>query len=234
LANSRPTSRAQAGSKLRRSHRKSKAISRRKSRLGWKGWLVLLACLMVGGLFGWAVLARQLAPESNTSLTRFDAIIVLGVPADADGNPSPAQLSRVTEAVREYERGVAPRLILTGGAVDNLHVEASVMARIAKAQGIPPSAIFVEGNARDTVENACYSVRMMDSNSWHSAEVVSDASHLSRAGIIFNQLPVDWRSHAAPPLEPASRLHPGRDASLETLKTLRYLVWTRWREHCEP
>jgi uncharacterized SAM-binding protein YcdF (DUF218 family) len=199
-----------------------------------KGWLVVMAAFMVLGLFVWAALARQLAPKSNTSLTRFDAIIVLGAPADEDGNPSPIQLSRVTEAVREYERGVAPRLILTGGAVRNPNIEAAVMARIAKAQGVPASAIFVEGKARDTIQNACFSVRIMEGQGWHSAEVISDASHLPRAGIIFSQLPVEWRTHAAPPLEPASALHPDRDAAMETLKTLRYLVWARWREQCAP
>ena len=68
-------------------------------------------------------------------------IIVLGTPADRDGNPRPKQLARVTEAVREYKRGVAPRLILTGGAVQNRFVEAQVMARAAEAQGIPESAL---------------------------------------------------------------------------------------------
>ncbi len=234
MADSRPTRRAPAGSKLRHSHRKSRAASRRRNRLGWKGRLFLTAGLVVAGLFGWAVLARQLAPKSNTSLTRFDTIIVLGAPADEDGNPSPTQLARVTEAVHEYERGVAPRLIFTGGAVKNPHVEAAVMARVARAQGIPPSAIYVEEKAKDTIQNACYSVRIMENQGWHSTEVVSDASHLSRAGIIFSQLPIEWRTHAAPPLEFSSALHPDRDAALETLKTLRYLVWASWRDRCEP
>ena len=85
----------------------------------------------------WAAVERHLAPTSNTSLTRFDAIIVLGTPADDDGNPTPYQLASVTEAVHEYSRGIAPRLILTGGAAHNRFVEARVMARTAEAQGIP-------------------------------------------------------------------------------------------------
>ena len=88
----------------------------------------------------------------------------------------------MTEGVREYERGVAPRLILTGGAAHNQFVEARVMARTAEAQGIPASAIFVEPEARDTIQNACYSVRIMKAHGWRSAEVVSSASHLPRAG----------------------------------------------------
>ena len=183
--------------------------------MGWRGRLILAALLLVLCLLGWGVVARLLAPASNTSLTRFDAIIVLGTPADSDGNPTPEQLARVTEGVHEYERGVAPRLILTGGAVHNQFVEARVMARTAQAQGIPESAIFVEPEARDTIQNACYAVRIMKAHGWRSAEVVSSASHLPRAGIIFSELPLEWRTHAAPPLEPESAAYRWAAESVE-------------------
>jgi uncharacterized SAM-binding protein YcdF (DUF218 family) len=189
---------------------------------------------LILGLLGWGVLARLLAPTSNTSLTRFDAIIVLGYPADRDGNPTPEMLARVTEGVHEYERGVAPRLILSGAAAHNQFVEARVMAATAHAQGIPESAIFEEPQARDTIQNACYAARIMKAHGWRSAEVVSSASHLPRAGIIFNEYPLEWRTHAAPLLAPEPSAHPWAEASLETLKTVRFLVWSRWRERCQP
>ena len=192
---------------------------------------VLGAALLVALLFAWAVLARQLAPSGNTTRSRFDAIIVLGAPADADGNPTPTQLARVTEAVREYERGVAPRLILSGGAAHNRFVEAEVMARTAEAQGIPASAIVVEPEARDTIENACFAHRIMQARGWSSAEIISSASHLRRAGLIFNQLPLEWHTHAAPPLGPAPA---GTATVLEVVKTLRYLTWARQMERCQP
>jgi uncharacterized SAM-binding protein YcdF (DUF218 family) len=190
--------------------------------------------LLILFLIGGGVVARLLAPTSNTSLTRFDAIIVLGTPADSDGNPTPRQLDRVTEGVREYERGVAPRLIMTGGAAHNSFVEARVMARTAHAQGIPESAIFIEPQAKDTIQNACYSARIMRTNGWHSAEVVSSASHLPRAGYIFNEMPIQWRTHAAPSLEPEPSASPWASAYVETALTVRYLLWARWRETCLP
>jgi uncharacterized SAM-binding protein YcdF (DUF218 family) len=185
-------------------------------------------------LLAWGAFARLLAPASNTTLTRFDAIIVLGYPANSDGNPTPEQLAHVSEAVHEYERSVAPRLILTGGAAHTRFVEASVMAQAAHAQGIPESALFVEPEARDTIQNACYAVRIMKAHGWRSAEVVSSASHLPRAGLIFSRLPLEWRMHAAPPLSPEPAAYLGAVSSVETLKTVRYLVWSRWAEHCEP
>lgn len=206
----------------------------RRRRLDWRGRLIVASLLLGFGLLSWGAAARLLAPASNTSLTRFDAIIVLGYPADSDGNPTPEQLARVNEGVHEYERGVAPRLILTGGAVRNQFIEAQVMARSAEAEGIPESAIFVEPKAQDTIQNACYAVRIMKAHGWRSAEVVSAASHLPRAGMIFSRLAVEWRTHAAPPIEPESAGYAGAVASAEVLKTVRYLVWSRWRERCEP
>ena len=202
-------------------------------RRGWKGRSVIAAAAVIVGLLVWAALAREFAPSSNTSLQHFDAILVLGSPADSDGNPTPKELASVTEAVHEYERGVAPRLIFTGGAVHNRFVEAEVMARTAAAQGIPTSAIFIETRARDTIENACYSGRIMKAHGWRSAEVVSSAYHLPRAAIIFSHLSLDWRTHAALSLQPESSAYSAAISALETLKTMRYLAYANWAEQCE-
>ena len=111
--------------------------------LGWRGRLILAAILIVTGIFASAFLARRLQPLQNTTAHHFDAILVLGTPADSDGNPTPTQLDRVTEAVREYQRGVAPRILLTGGPAHNRFVEAQVMARVAQALGIPPGVLLI-------------------------------------------------------------------------------------------
>jgi vancomycin permeability regulator SanA len=108
------------------------------------------------------------------------------------------------------------------------------MARAAEAEGIPQSAIFVEPNARDTIQNACFAVRIMKAHGWRSAEVVSRASHLPRAAMIFSEMPVEWRTHAAPPIEPKSAIPLGAERFVEVAKTVRYMAWTRWSERCEP
>ena len=115
-----------------RRRRRSVAQTRLRRR-GWRTYTVLGALSLGGILLSWAALSREFAPKSNTSQSRFDAIIVLGYKADSDGNPTPRQLARITEGVREYMRGVAPRLILTGGPAANQFVEAEVMARVARS-----------------------------------------------------------------------------------------------------
>ncbi|WP_263358401.1 YdcF family protein [Acidicapsa ligni] len=198
---------------------------------------VFLGCgSLLGALLVWAIVARSIAPMANSTRKDFDAIIVLGTPADSDGNPTPEQQARITEGVHEYERGVAPRLIMTGGAAHNRFVEAEVMARIAHAQGVPSSAILQETQAQDTIQNACYSRQILHAHGWHSAEVVSSASHLPRASMIFSYLPgekLEWRMHAASDsLVPA--FYSDAAEVVETIKTARYLIWARWLESCTP
>jgi uncharacterized SAM-binding protein YcdF (DUF218 family) len=186
----------------------------------------------VGLLVLWAAIARRVAPMANTKRDHFDAIVVLGYPADDDGNPTPEQLARVTEAVREYERGVAPRILFTGGPAANQFAEADVMARVAAAQGIPPSAIFVETKAKDTIQNACYSARLMSKHGWRSAEVVSSEYHLPRASMIFSRTRLEWRMHAASTLQAGEASSEGMPV-FEVLKTIRYLVYAKWAERCD-
>jgi uncharacterized SAM-binding protein YcdF (DUF218 family) len=195
------------------------------------GALVLLAVVLA-----WAAIARQIAPRGNTARSQFDAILVLGTPADSDGNPSPEMLDRVTEGVEEYRRGVAPRLIVSGAAAHNRFVEADVMARVAEAQGVPASAVLEEARALDTIQNVCYSERMLKAHGWHSVEVISSVAHLPRAGMILARLAggegLEWRVHTAP-----ANLTPGAEhgaaAVVEVLKTARYLVWARWVGGCD-
>jgi uncharacterized SAM-binding protein YcdF (DUF218 family) len=227
MTTTRPTRKTPA---RRLNHRRGAS---RQRRLGWRGWLILSTVLLIFALFACGAVARMLAPASNTALTRFDAIIVLGTSADPDGNPTPDLQARVTEGVHEYERGVAPRLILTGGAAHNQFTEARVMARTAEALGIPAAAIFVEPEARDTMQNACNSERIMKAHGWRSAEVVSRASHLPRTAMIFNEMPLEWRTHAAPPLQPESAAYQWGASAVEDMKTARYLLWARWTERCE-
>jgi uncharacterized SAM-binding protein YcdF (DUF218 family) len=159
----------------------------------------LIFALVCGVIYVCAVffLDRTL-PLSNTSAAHFDTLIVLGYPAKQDGTPRPEMRERVLEGVREYRAGVAPMIIMTGGAARNDYVEAHVMAELAKAQGVPAAAIVEEGQAKDTIQNAYYSVKIMEERGWHSAEVVSSDSHLPRASLIFAHFPIAWRMHAAP------------------------------------
>jgi uncharacterized SAM-binding protein YcdF (DUF218 family) len=205
----------------------------RRTRLSLRARVILAGSGVVVLLLLWAILGRILAPTGNTSASRFDAIIILGASVDSDGNPGPVLLSRITEGVREYERGTAPHVIVTGGEQHG-HIQAEIMARLVQAQGVPTSAIILEPKAENTIEDACYSARIMREHGWKAAEVVTSASHLPRAGVIFSRVPIDWRGHMAPSLY-ASSADPSWSASaIEVLHMGYYLLYSQWADRCSP
>jgi uncharacterized SAM-binding protein YcdF (DUF218 family) len=157
-------------------------------------FLLALVVLMIGG----AALVYLSIPSTNTNLTHFDTIIVLGTPARLDGTPSPEQRERTLEGVREFKAGIAPHLIFTGGPAHNQFVEAHTMAVLALSQGVPPDAILEEGQAQNTVQNIFYSQRIMAAHGWTSAEVVSSPSHLPRTALILKNFSMQWSTHPAP------------------------------------
>jgi uncharacterized SAM-binding protein YcdF (DUF218 family) len=201
--------------------------------MSWSARIVLACASVVVGVIVWAAVARAVAPRENTTEDKFDVLIVLGHPADADGNPSPTEQARVNEAVREYELGVAPRIIITGGPAHNQFIEAQVMARTAEAQGIPAGAIIREEHAMNTIQNACNSVRIMRSHGWESAEVITSSNLLPRAAMIFGRLPIRFRMEKAPPAGPEPGWLTADTTAMEILKTAHYLVWSRQSEPCD-
>jgi uncharacterized SAM-binding protein YcdF (DUF218 family) len=137
-------------------------------------------------------------PMNDTAQSRFDVILVLGTPANLDGTISPVARSRVLEAIRQYRAGIAPRLLMTGGAAHNEFVEADGMARFAESQGVPASAVFTERQSLNTVQNAYYSYKIMMAHDWQSVLVVSSPPHLRRASLIFRYYPMAWKMQSAP------------------------------------
>jgi uncharacterized SAM-binding protein YcdF (DUF218 family) len=137
-------------------------------------------------------------PMQDTQQAKFDVILVLGNPAKDDGSIAPVAKSRLQEAIELYRAGAAPRLLLTGGAVKNHFVESAVMRQFALAQGVPASALFTEGQSRNTIQNAYYSYQIMQAHDWTSALVVTSPTHVRRASLIFMHFPLAWRLQAAP------------------------------------
>ena len=160
--------------------------------------ILILVLVVVFVVMVCAAFVYRNIPNSNTDLTHFDTLIVLGNPAMPDGTPSPEQRERTLEAVREYKAGAASHLIFTGGAAHNRFIEAEVMKALAVANGVPSDEITVEDQAQNTIQNIYYSEQIMEAHHWTSAELISSPSHLPRTGLILSYYSFAWRTHAAP------------------------------------
>ena len=160
--------------------------------------LVRIFAIVLAVAVGAVLLLYFSIPMNDTERQHFDVILVLGNPANPDGSIAPIARSRVMEALRQYRAGVAPHLLMSGGAAQNRFVEAEVMRQFAVAQGVPREAVFAEGESRNTIQNAYYSYKIMQAQGWQSALVVSSPTHLRRASLIFSRYPLAWRMDAAP------------------------------------
>lgn len=125
-------------------------------------------------------------------------MVVLGFPADSDGNPGAILQSRLDKAIELYRNGVAGKIIVTGAAVDNEFVESEVMAVYCIRQGVPAADVYIESNARNTYENARMVNTMMQEKGYENAIVVTSGFHKMRAAMFFSGVMTKFKIETAP------------------------------------
>ena len=109
-----------------------------------------------------------------------DIILVLGA-AEYRGRPSPVLKARLDHAVDLYRRGLAPRILTTGGAGgDPVFTEGGVGRDYLMSHGVPSDAIVVESEAESTVESTAMAGEIMRRMGLDSVIVVSDGYHIYR------------------------------------------------------
>jgi uncharacterized SAM-binding protein YcdF (DUF218 family) len=143
--------------------------------------------LALGGVcvIGWLVSASAvLRTAARDEAVGADAIVVLGA-AQYRGRPSPVLRARIDHAVELYARGLAPRVVLTGGVADGDTASEAAVGRIyALAAGIPDSAILLENEGRTTGQSLERVARLLRARRMDSMILVSDPFHVLRAGRI--------------------------------------------------
>ncbi|AFY61824.1 YdcF family protein [Synechococcus sp. PCC 6312] len=155
-----------------------------------------------------AALERQ-NPAPNP-LPKVAAIIVLGGGVRGQIPPSPwldvnDAGDRILYGAKLWREGYAPYLVLSGGRVDSTPgaSEATDMAKIAQAWGVPITAILLEPNSRTTYENAQFTQELLQKQAISGPVLlVTSAWHMPRALGIFRHFnldvvpaPTDYRSN---------------------------------------
>ncbi len=113
-----------------------------------------------------------------------DAIVVLGA-AQYAGRPSPVLKARLDHALELWRRGLAPRMVLTGGTGSgDTTSEAAVSRRYVLRRGVPDSAIEVEHEGRTTRQSIDAVADIMRAGGRKTAILVSDPFHMLRLRIL--------------------------------------------------
>lgn len=123
-----------------------------------------------------AILAYFFPYPPKMENQHFDAIMVLGCPAEEYGTISKPMRERVDKAIELHQMHYADKIIFSGSHVKNEYIEAEVMYHYA-AQSIDSTHLLMESKARNTYENFKYS----SSFPYKKILVVTSPSHVRRA-----------------------------------------------------
>lgn len=125
-----------------------------------------------------------------------DAIIVLGA-AQYEGRPSPVLKARLDHAAELWARGLAPRMIVTGGrGVGDTTSEAAVGMRYLVQRGVPADSISMDTQGLTTSQSMIAVRRLLGTESYPTVLIVSDPFHMLRLAILARRL------HMTPLLSP--------------------------------
>lgn len=146
--------------------------------------LALLIAVQVPVYF--AALAWGLDRRGQRALdasAKFDAVVVLGARVHADGTASATLIRRTHEGADLVKKGIAPRLVLSGGKVGSTTSEARAALPHALSRGLSEDAITLEETSTTTETNAAEVARLLDSNA--RILLVTDAFHILRSVRLF-------------------------------------------------
>ncbi|HEX6256656.1 MAG TPA: YdcF family protein [Euzebyales bacterium] len=120
-----------------------------------------------------------------------EAIVVLGA-AQYNGRPSPVLEGRLRHVVDLYDRGVAPLVVVTGGAGgDDRFTEASASASYLHRHGVPGPAVERETTGETSYESLASTARFLRERSISRVVLVSDPFHAFRIGEIGDEVGLD-------------------------------------------
>lgn len=117
-------------------------------------------------------------------------VVVLGGGVWDDPRLSPtarlteSSVCRLVEGIRIWRKIPGARLLLSGGRVYTPVPEARALADLARELGVPDSAVALEGDSRDTGEQALLVGRMVGDD---RLALVTSAAHMPRSMALFRK-----------------------------------------------
>ena len=163
-------------------------------------WSLPATSVWLGG-----ALERSYPYQSAMQMPEADAIVVLGgntangranwfLPYDRD-----KAVVRVDTATDLYRAGRAPKVVLSGGALEGDVSEARGMAHQMRQNGVPEQALILENSSRTTYENAALTEETLKQHEIRKILLVTSALHMPRAMAAFSKQGVEAIAAPAPP-----------------------------------
>jgi uncharacterized SAM-binding protein YcdF (DUF218 family) len=149
---------------------------------------VALVVLVVGAGYLAVTFVQVWQASRSDDVRTSDAIVVLGA-AQYDCAPSPVLEHRLDHALELYQRGVAPRIVVTGGKrAGDRCTEAEAGALYLLERGVPDADILREVKGRNTWESIAASAKFLTERGYSRVVLVTDDYHALRVRAIADEL----------------------------------------------
>lgn len=154
-------------------------------------------------LSSWEVANKGLKINTSTPKglpSKGHVFVVLGSALSTSGRITVKTSRRLKVALAALGKYPASKVLVSGGAKRNGHTEAGVMYDWLVGKGIKKSRILRESTSASTVSNATNSMAiLLDHPEFTSYTLISDASHIRRATILFNAAKVGIQEKTGKP-----------------------------------
>ncbi len=107
-----------------------------------------------------------------------DCILILGAGVRSDGTPSHMLEDRLLVGIDLYERGLAPKLLMSGDHGTKEYDEVNAMKRFAVQRGVDADDVFMDHAGFSTYESICRAKEIFGAK---KIIIVSQEYHLYRA-----------------------------------------------------
>ena len=140
---------------------------------------------------------------NTKDLNDVDCIIVLGAGVWGD-NPSPMLEDRLLKGIELYNKGVAPKIIMSGDHGQKEYDEVNIMKEYAINTGVPSEDVFMDHAGFSTYESI---YRAKEIFGVKKVVIVTQEYHLYRAIYIANKLGIKAYGVNADPRDYAGQLY---------------------------
>ena len=152
---------------------------------------VLLAVAGVVAALWLASVLAVLTWALEDDARKADAIVVMGA-AQYQGKPSPVLRARLDHALALWQRGLAPRVLLTGGIGEGDTASEAAVSRVyVMSHGVPDTAILLENEGRTSAQSLRSAVELLHARGLATAVVVSDPFTMLRLEILGRRYGID-------------------------------------------
>ena len=170
------------------------------------GLYVLCMPLTSGSLVGWLEGPR---PSPDVLAQKYDVAVVLtgmvSLELSEKGNMEFGDgVDRILAGISVVRRGIADRLLITGGSgslLDQSKSEAVLLREFAIESGLSPDQIIIDPTSRNTHENAVNTAALVREHGYEKILLITSAFHMWRSEAAFNKqglfpvvYPVDFRT----------------------------------------